>query len=380
MYILRSLLVFVTVFLWFCADMQEPERWDVTAMPSLLGPGSYLAWMVTGIDSFWDSGIASLFRERHFRTLLNFRIDEEYGTHQRVHMRTSQFQDGASHKRALEDRRPTPVLQLLTFVAYAVVSSCYLLDILIAQGLTPDTIAHADALFLITSTVLFFLLPLNPFLVRVMALAAYVVVSIGLLWVIWHPKKLTSHSALHADAIFLETATILLSGVLMGIYLLDLLLVAVFAYKLSNFPAVGCGIIQTYFFIGILGFTILTNPWLRLWGMRTERLPGNRNVPKIDPKVITSVLYVTATLIAYILSYTRLEAARHCARLRLRAPWPETSYKLSEIDQVFAFGLALASLLYSRRRELLRICKKTGLQTRIALRRTRRLLPKRKTV
>lgn len=278
--------------------MQGSEKWDLSAMPSLLGPGTYLAWIMTGIDAFWEQWVE----------IVPWRADGD----ERSPEMQQDTQDGQGEKEL-----GNPVLQTIAFAAYATVALGYLGVMVVKKMPSLEYAAHTDAFYL---------------MINVVFVVAYP-----------HINKVfpSQPSERRIPRFLILTSTKLI---------LALSIWSAHFNGLKTFPqrvhvVLNLGLLTTEFIL-----LVLLNLIICRWSLN---IMWAQFIPLFSSLLVEKMLAKAKE--------DAEEFPTWSGRYRLRAPMPRTPNRLTELDQAFALGLAAASFLYSRRETITWICKEVRL-------------------
>jgi len=270
-------------------------------MPSLLGPGTYLAWIITGIDAFWEQWAEFVpWRADHNQPLPDIQQN--------------------AHDSQEKEKQGNPVLQIIAFVAYAAVALAYLGVMIVKKMPSLEYAAHTEAFYLI---------------INVVFVVAYP--NIDKVFTFEIPGRSTRR-------IFQVASRVALKFVFVStIFSASFNRLETFPKRLETVWNLG---LFTAEFMSLIILNLMICRWSlhlvsALWIPLFSSLPF-RVIPA-EVKKDTG------------------EHQRWSEKLSLRAPVPRTLNKLTELDQAFALGLAVASFLYSRRQTVTWIFKKVSL-------------------
>ena len=288
----------VSIFRWTCTDMQGSEKWDVSTMPSLFGPGTYLAWVITGIDAFW----------KQWAEIVPWRVDSNKCL--------PEIQQDARDDPE-EKEQGNPVLQIIAFMAYAAVALGYLGIMVVKKMPSLEYAAHTDAFYMMVNMVF---VVAYPYINKVFPSGN---------------RERGIQRILNVASTNLIFANSIWSASFNG---------------LKTFPQrVQCvwslGLITTEFIL-----LVLLNLTICRWSLS---LVWAQCIPLFSSFLVKNVL-------AKAKEDTE-EFPRWSGKYRLRAPVPRTMNRLTELDQAFALGLAGVSFLYSRRGTIAWISKEVRL-------------------
>ena len=263
-------------------------------MPSLLGPGTYLAWIITGIDAFWEQWVDIL----PWSAQGNEPVPETQ-------------QDARDDRE--DEKGGSPILQIIAFIAYAAVALVYLGVMVVKKMPSLEYAAHADAFYMIINMVFVVAYPqINKVfpsenrergMNRILNVASSKFMFASSLW----------SASFNGLATFPQRVQIV-----------------------SNF-----GLVMTAFIL-----LVLVNLSIYKWSVK---LVWAQCIPLLSSFAVKRMLAKAKE--------DNEKFPKWISKYSLRVPIPRTLNRLTELDQAFALGLAIASFLYSRRETIAWICK-----------------------
>ncbi|CAI6331103.1 unnamed protein product [Periconia digitata] len=279
----------VSIFRWTYTDIQGSETWDLSTMPSFFGPGTYIAWIITGIDAFWDE----------WAEVVPWRVDTS--KHLPESQQDTQNEQDEEEK---EKAKPKAVLQVFAFTGYAAVALIYLGIMVVKEMPSTAYGAHTDAFYLIANTVF---------------VVAYPCIDIVF------PTGLRLPGLPRITIVFFTKTVFAVT-----LWLASYNALREFSNRVQRVSQL---VLTTFLFMSLM-----------LWDRKSKR----RRIDLFWTWTITA----SSSLAFKILLLGMDEEENHFEKwseiFRLRAPKPRTLNTLSELDQWFTVGLAAVCFVYSR--------------------------------